>query len=63
MSSLNEIKLKTFINSREIYPDENIEGICRLSGVNLNKKLHNISIYIKIKINRRNINIKCRIGY
>ncbi|WP_263331424.1 hypothetical protein [Paraclostridium sp. AKS73] len=37
MSSLNEIKLKTFINSREIYPDENIEGICRLSGVNLNK--------------------------
>lgn len=47
MSSLNEIKLKTFINSREIYPDENIEGICRLSGVNLNKKLHNISIYIK----------------
>ncbi|MDO7205762.1 hypothetical protein Q5M85_18375 [Paraclostridium bifermentans] len=37
MSSLNEIKLKTFINSREIYPDEDIEGVCVLSGLDLNK--------------------------
>ena len=47
MSSLNEIKLKTFINSREIYPDEDIEGVCVLSGLDLNKKLHDIKIYIK----------------
>ncbi|EQK42940.1 spoOM family protein [[Clostridium] bifermentans ATCC 638] len=47
MSSSNEIKLKTFINSREIYPDKDIEGVCVLSGLDLNKKLHNIKIYIK----------------
>lgn len=47
MDNLKEIKVKTFINSREICPGKYIDGICRVKGVDLNKKLHNIVIYIK----------------
>lgn len=47
MGNLNEIKVSTFINSKKIYPGEYIDGICRVKGGELNKKLHNIAIYIK----------------
>lgn len=47
MDNLNELKVSTFINSKELYPGEYIDGICRVKGGELNKKLHNIVIYIK----------------
>lgn len=55
MLDLNEIKLKTFIKTKKIYPNKAIKIICSLNDINLSRQKFHIILYVKTNLENKNV--------